>query len=401
MLTEDEFTKLINAAQSYYDGLDTGLTDMEYDHLFNESGLSKSDLLSRIHLNGDTMNHRISIPTYTKITDWDKFNDYYSDTAVLTPKWDGCSTVAYYVNGVLDVILTRSDEVTGKVKTNTLKSKYPYRVDPRITAILAEALVPMKLSKGRADANGLVNATKDNKIPEIEEKLIPHAFDVITTEPMSYSDRMHLLDGLMPYKILSYEEAMYIKDNGNNGEYYTDGVVIYGDGYTQIFKVGSTESPITTVTKITIQVDDKYSLLTPIVHFEPVVINNYNIKKASNSGSVQRMKDKGIGIGASVRVHLANMTIPQIKDVITEGKYPEVFVCPECKKPVFEFQGKYVCKNDECTIWTKRYSNTKGDKKQFVMPPRYNGGNLTSKQIEYVKLTSEIYEKVKNRINGF
>ena len=169
MLNSNDFNKLITAARNYYSGKPTDLTDSEYDQLLKDSGIK--DIT--VYLDGgndrDTVNHPFEIPVFPKVDNWDLFESLKYPDSIITPKWDGCSTIAYYVNGKLSKILTRSNEVNGKVKTKLLKNKYPAEVDPRVIAILGEALVPFKISESRANANGLVNSV--NMQDQVETKL--------------------------------------------------------------------------------------------------------------------------------------------------------------------------------------------------------------------------------------
>lgn len=393
-MDQNQINRLINAAQKYYSGLDTGMSDMEYDKLFNESGLTKAQLFDMIVIDGETLTHPCELPVWSKLTDWSLIDKYLiKPNAILTPKWDGCSTVAYYENGKLVKILTRSNEVNGKVKTKMLHDKFPNEVDPRVRAILAEALVPVSLSETRASANGLVNSKY--KQDEVDKNLKLRAFDVITSEPMNYLSRIKLTQ--MDYRILDMEEARGINKTGTLGDFYTDGIVIYFDGGAQIFKLESaTDSATVVVNKEVICESEKTSLFVTKYMFDPVVLNNVNIKCVGNCGNLDTIKERGIGIGTVATVHLAKAVIPQFKEIISKGKVVEHRYCPDCGEELEEFQGKLFCNNMDCNVWKRRLANFP-TKDTFLKPPGFDPAKkswkqLSAKQMEYVKKVYPIWK---------
>lgn len=401
MLSTDEFNLLIKSANQYYKGLPTELTDREYDELLSRSEI-KDITVYLDNIEGDTINHPMNIPVFPKIDDWsrlDELKNSYSEY-VITPKYDGCSTIAYYMNGKLTRILTRSNEVNGKDKTKSFWNKYPQEVDTRVLAILGEALVPVCKSKGRADANGLTNSKYLQD--RIDSDLEIHAFDVITSEPMSYIDKIKLTN--MYHRELTMDEALFINNTGTFDGFYADGIVIYDNSLrsvsdAKILKLHSAkESAITTVVAESLEVSDKTGLLTPKYYLEPVVINNINVKCVGNCGSIDTIESKGLGIGSQVKVHLAKAVIPQISEIISRGKLPEDRTCPVCGSKVERFQGKFICNNPECGIWKGRYKAVNGDIMRFVEPPRAKGDwlhKMTPLQKEYVGKLMKIYKNIK------
>lgn len=389
---------LIRAAQLYYEGRDTGLTDAEYDKLFADSGMTKAELLSHVHLDGEKMRHDLVIPSYpNKITDWSLLKPFMEskNNPVLTKKFDGCSIVAYYhTDGTLDKILTRSDEETGHLKTQMLKNKFPQKVDPRVMAILAEALVPMEKSDTRASANGLINSKTKQK--EVDENLVVRVFDVITSEYMNYKNRIKLAtDAGMIHGIIGFDQAEFIRSHGNDGTLYIDGVVVYYDGGARIFKLESaTDSATVTINKEILCVSEDTGLISTKYGFDPVVLNNVRVKCVGNCGSIPTIKEKGIGIGTLAEVHLTKGVIPAFRSVIKKGTVVEDRVCPECGSPLEEFQGKLICNNHKCKIWSRRYLRFP-DKIDFIKPPRFKSwDNLSDKQKEYANKLSIIYNSL-------
>ena len=387
-----ELAKLISAAEAYYNGGAQLMTDEEYDELLRKCRVNIFDYVNT----HEREVHTMGFNPMTKVTDWSRFDEFNKQGCIITPKWDGCSIVAYYEDGKLSKILTRSDEKTGMNKTGYLRNKFPSEVNPEVIAILAEAVVPISKSATRANANGLVNSKY--KKSEVDADLDLKVFDVITKDKdIPYIERIKLINNFN-FTQLNSDEARTIEGTGSLGDYLTDGVVFYyGAKDSQILKIhSSAQSAVTSITGIELGVSESTGLLTPKFNLEPVVIDKINVRNVGNCGNMDTIKDKGLGVGAMVEVHLTKGVIPKIKDIKSTGELPTEFKCPECGKVAKEFQGKFMCKNHKCGIWTRRYKNVNGNRSLFCSPPRYNGKTISDKQREYVLETNEIFMNIES-----
>lgn len=82
--------------------------------------------------------------------------------AKFSPKMDGCSVVVYYKNDKLDYIASRSNDVTGKNKTDYLQYFFPDVIlGAGDMALTLEEVIDLKYGfdwNSRQKANGLINS---------------------------------------------------------------------------------------------------------------------------------------------------------------------------------------------------------------------------------------------------
>ena len=368
---------LIIAANDYYNGRLTGMSDEAYDKLLREEKEfdPSFNIFDYVHYDEQyiKVKHSIKIPVWSKSTDWKLMNSLF-ESYLVTPKFDGCSIVVYYTDGKLNNIITRSNEVEGVIQTKKLKDKVPQEVDSKVKAILCEAVC----IESRQKANGLINSKY--KQDEVDELLTLMPFDVITTIPMTYSERFKLA-GLKPFSI-NRVQAEEIRDKytcyfEGIGDIPCDGLVGYSDVYptkpAQILKLYGMDFADSVITKVQPILSYDSMTFSLTYWFNPVELGGSTIKKVGNAGSYKTCKEKKLGVGSKVQVRLAKQVIPQLKSSDEwDDKLDQTIYCPYCGEPLVEFEGKLVCKNNNCSsiidyfahkyIW---YYKVKGPKKNF------------------------------------
>lgn len=357
----EEFDALIQAAQNYYNGRPTGMDDFRYDSLLADikSQNPSFNIFDYVVYETDSKRvpHSVKFPNFEKV-DFGRLQLEGGESDItLTPKNDGCSIVAYFLDGKLQNILTRSNEVEGVVQTNKLWTKVPKTVNPDIRAILFEATT----EGNRSLSNGLINSKY--KQDEVDEKITLNPFDcILWNRLLGYKQRMDMTG--LEYTTLTIQEALAIKDMGDepyivitrNGKQIkvpVDGIVAYSNVdplYGRIYKFYSTQYKISTVTKLTFEPSSETGINNIVVEFEPVKIGAITVKRCGNAGSWKTIKEKKLGVGSQVEVYLAKVTIPAIASNTpwTEEPKPK---CPWCGHELSEFQGKLVCKNLDCSFW--------------------------------------------------
>jgi DNA ligase (NAD+) len=92
------------------------------------------------------------------------------------------------------------------------------------------------------------------------------------------------------------------------------------------------------------------SVLTPVAHIDPVVIDGSTVTKASlcNPGIMKRL---GIRIGSRVMVIKSNDIIPKIIAVTEEGNGQEIeipYECTSCQTELVNKETKLYCPNEDC-----------------------------------------------------
>ena len=346
--------RLVLAANDYYNGRLTGLSDQEYDELLrSEKEFDPTfNIFDYVHYEGQfsKAKHSIKIPVWSKSTDWNLMKTLFEEY-VVTPKFDGCSIVAYYLDGKLNNIITRSNEIEGVVQTEKLKNKVPQEVDSKVKAVLCEAVCV----ESRQKANGLINSKY--KQDEVDELLTLMPFDVITTIPMTYIERFKLAN-LRPL-IITPSQAEEIRDKytcyfNGIGDVPCDGLVGYSDIYptrpAQILKLYGVDFADTVITKVQPILSYDSMTFSLTYWFNPVELGGSTIKKVGNAGSYKTCREKMLGLGSKVQVRLAKQVIPQIKSSEEwDEKLDQTIYCPYCGDPLVEFEGKLICKNSKCS----------------------------------------------------
>ncbi len=139
----------------------------------------------------------------------------------------------------------------------------------------------------------------------------------------------------------------------------TLGIVGKAPRYMVAYKYPA-ERVTTMVTDITVNVG-RTGVLTPLAHFNPVVVAGSTVSKATLH-NVDQIKRLGIQIGDTVIIQKAGDVIPEVVQVLTdlrsgkEKKFVMPKKCPVCGFPVEqrEAQSKkedtvaYYCTNDDC-----------------------------------------------------
>jgi DNA ligase (NAD+) len=99
------------------------------------------------------------------------------------------------------------------------------------------------------------------------------------------------------------------------------------------------ETALTRVTNIEYQVG-RTGRITPVIHYEPVHLSGAELSKVTGH-SPARLRAKGIGVGAQIRIIRSGEVIPHIIEVKeTSGSLPDSTVCPACGTALVEEKGQ-------------------------------------------------------------
>lgn len=119
-----------------------------------------------------------------KFDQWWNHNPIIDSSWKICPKMDGCSIVAYYKNHKLNYIASRSNDVTGKLKTEYLSRFFPEKLDGvKDAALMCESVIDLGYGldwNSRQNANGLINSKY--KICEVSKLLNFICYDAINLE---------------------------------------------------------------------------------------------------------------------------------------------------------------------------------------------------------------------------
>jgi len=358
-------TKLVNLAKLYYSGKDTETSDQEYDNLLDSVKLDNPEFDLFEHLELDSGAKKEHPDTFEQPEFKYKVGDIqeteYRDGDIICPKYDGSSVRAYYRNGNLYLILSRSNEHIGHVQTEKMRSKVPSKVSSEITSIDFEACCSFEDigDKCRQKANGLVNSKyKDDEVNEFLT-LVP--FNSVCTDPsIGFYERMNMcgfVNGVdysawsVGSKILSNDPKFVL----NGKTFPIDGYVLYNPktGF-RIWKYYYTEVKESTVLGIEWNESPSFNYV-PKLQIEPVNITGSWISRVATNGANNLFNNK-MGVGAKVSVVLSGSTIPQAIKTIEPSEDWGDLSCPHCKKnenlhsPLERIGDGYRCVNIKCSL---------------------------------------------------
>lgn len=328
------------------------IEDIEYDTLKEqyqkETGKSVKDLVewdetvSRIHEPMNPLEKQVVENKEMKST----IGQAVSNKMLyrITYKYDGSSIKAYYdKEGRLRKILGTPDEEYGFDRTRSFHRMFPQRVPKGISAIQAEVLVDAKEfgELARNKANGLTNSK--NMKDEVERLAFLRAYGLSFHDGNWTIERLINNLNLIPEVKITVDDklrsvfkvaenlpidaipdtAVVTSPSGDNIQ--VDGIVVYDEDGPHGYKFYYTESAIVTITDIQWRYQPNNGTYAPVAEYEPIVLNGKNNYEASCNG-VPNMVSMGIGIGAKVKVIMANMTIPKIIEVLepsVDFKFPK------------------------------------------------------------------------------
>lgn len=438
-MEKEKYELLLKAAEAYYDGGKYLMDDKSYDLLLMEAkkDIPGFDIFKSIGYVGagesDDSPHDIIFPPFGKeymgsdqtpaqFVEYGEFKDYFRSKIENGAKWfykyDGCSLILYYdpATGILDNIVTRSNEVVGKNRYKNFVRLVPKKIPIGIRAILCEVMVPLKFGfdfTSRNKANGLTSSKY--KIAEINEMCVVVGCDIVQAKiavPLSentwkleyvhdfskYSKRYELLksipnksvDGRITFytanpvdvsKMTSYKirETVMADSVSETMEFRVDGIVLYMDDYTEAYKAYYVDSAETTVECINWTISDKEQWI-PSIEIEPTKIEGTPITNIATNGA-STLLDRNIDKGTVIKVAKVGMASPQVIQVISNPKVPEL---PKCKcghqftDSDILIQGLFCPNEDCCTKIDNRRSWFKDYDEQAIR----NG--IWTKPVEYL-----------------
>lgn len=399
--------KLKVAANQFYLNLYTdqpSISDKEYDQLVDEYKAEGGDVKSLIEFDSENivMESLIEEPLDKERVEDNNFKDaitkailkygssFESDAfGYINPKYDGCGIKAIYYNGRLQRIQSTPDETFGILRTEAFWNLFPHELeDKSIIALRGEVLVDATIygELARNKANGLTNSKY--KTEEVESECFIRIYKVQFKDETSTKANVRqkiALDNLpiifakrdrkgylgvrdavfapatrLPLQVISNEMKPFVTEY--DATFQMDGLVLYNQDIVKGFKFYYTQSATTEVTNVIWNQKDNGSFAA-VVEFNGVELGDKWIERASSGGvnnlmGVSDNSPGAMGIGAEVKVILANTTIPKIIEVM---KPSDNFNWPTCgcgyklsEKDIFgsvlKCQNKGVC-SDKYKRW--------------------------------------------------
>lgn len=375
-----ELTILCNKyCDAYYNGQEL-ISDIEYDILYEE--LIKLELETGYKMSSSPtirvgykvnnslpkISHKYPMLSLDKITTEEEISNFVgSNKAVMSLKEDGLSVrICYDKNGNIKSLGTRGD---GKVGTNITANlccftNIPLHINTHGKEFIIDGEAICTFSNferinshlkepykhPRAVASGSVSLLDSNEAKKRKLNFIAWKFTQ-GSEKISYGERLEELQELgfdvVPWvyidkKYIS-ECIMILKNSAKELSHPYDGICISIDDTSIWDSLGSTskfphhskaykfaqEAEETIIRKFEFSLG-KSGQLTPVAHFDNVILDNTDVSKAS-CHNISYCKNLRLGIGAKVHVIKAMQIIPQIIECIEEGdefEWPDI--CPVC-----------------------------------------------------------------------
>lgn len=358
--------QLEEALKLYNEGKPTGLSDPAFDELVNKYGYENyiKDIKTPTLAQGADMPHpdwAVEVlafqPPKTKIEEVSEMS-YNAQTEVKDFKFDGCSIVAYYKDGVPYLVETRGSDYSGKNQTNKLIKMVPQKLDPCVKMVQFEACCCLEDygETCRQHASGLINSNSADKQIETEMALILVPFNCVTEPWMPKRSRMELLPSLDCVQ----ENPMEPWVKTIRGTIPIDGFVIYKDeertfSPNRIYKFYGTEKAATEVTNIEWNMS-KNGVWIPKLCLKPVMITGSTISHLA-SGGIEKMMESGLGVGAKVEIVKAGNAIPSLYRILETSHEFMIPVCPKCGQKMTKFQTGVHCEAPGCSLETERITD--------------------------------------------
>jgi len=323
---------------------------------------------------------------------------------IVEPKIDGVAVSLRYVDGKLELAVTRGDgrrgdDITHNVRTirdvplslkASKKQAIPHILEVRGEIYMtAEELVRINMQREArgeelyANPRNVTAGTLKQLDPKIvaSRKLNFFAHGRGLIEPDAYESQSQYLDALKGFglpvnplirKFNRFEDVLaYINTfdkQRHDLAYGTDGMVIKVDRYDLQEQLGYTsksprwciaykyaaEQAQTTINAITWQVG-KGGSLTPVAELTPVLLAGTTVRRASLH-NIEEIQRKDIRVKDSVIIEKAGEIIPQVVEVKFDARPADSLPtlapthCPSCQEPVVKPEGEAAlrCVNPEC-----------------------------------------------------
>lgn len=288
------------------------LTDKEYDLIYGNNA-------SSIDSNKGEVPHQFRMYSIQKFTDYptDKYSQY---NLIRTPKFDGSAISILFKQGKLVLALTRGDgikgiDITDKIKclvTNTI----PYTETIQITG---EVVAPKHISNARNYAAGALNLKDIKEFKSRDLKFLAYNFYSNEINPDTYTEAMDIITSINITTVLGenleniYPTDGYVYRINDNKQFYSLGTT---DKFQKgMFCIKHDDEKFNTILREVVWQTGKNGKVTPVAHFDPVIIEGAKVEKATlhNVGFIEELD---LDIGDTLIIRRSGGVIPQVLGVL-------------------------------------------------------------------------------------
>ena len=297
---------LDHASKLYYEGTPV-ISDEEFDllaekHNYNSVGYEVTDAIS----------HAYQMYSLQKCFDISKAPLAVED-CVSSPKLDGAAVSLLYVDGNLELALTRGDGIQGRDITDKMCLLVPKKIDSTdLIQITGEVVAPSSVPNSRNFAAGSLG------LKDLEEfKTRPLVFVAYDATPSLASDYACSLE-------LLHKMGLNVVTRFKAADYPTDGIVFRLKSNVKFDELGHTSKHprgafalkeqaagvITTLEDVKWQVG-KSGVVSPVAILTPVMIGDATVGRATLH-NIQYIRDLNLEIGCQVEVIRSGEIIPRV-----------------------------------------------------------------------------------------
>ncbi|MEM3827982.1 MAG: hypothetical protein QXP36_02030 [Conexivisphaerales archaeon] len=393
MNVSDLVEKIQKYAQSYYEG-NALVSDSVFDTLVAElKRLDSNNRLLRVIAYGYKprdvkfeIRHKVyPIGSLDKVKerDFEKFSKFKDDEEIIvTPKLDGGSVVCYYVDGILDRVVTRGDGFIGIDITRNVKHSIPEMLPSkkdlivRGEVILFEEDYQTLSSNIKHPRNAAIGLSQRKTFIEECNLLQVVAYSILS-EPID-KDKTLLMLKDYGFTIPSYTKLTFQKLR----EQLLSRDKNFFDPYSDFYKIGNKTIPYDGLVFSTIHIEpnntynypvhnsiafkftESFALtevqyitwdlsatgkVVPVLHIEPVELGGAVITKVA-ANNLSWLKEKKCGVHSIIKVVRSHEVVPSVLSVETESEtYNEPSHCPACGSKLDLISRDLVCLNPSCS----------------------------------------------------
>ena len=293
-------------SELYYEGT-PAISDAEFDllaekHNYNQVGYIVTDAISHVY----------QMYSLQKCFDITKA-PLDVNSCVVTPKLDGAAVSLLYVDGNLELALTRGDGIQGRDITDKMRMLVPTEIRRTdLIQITGEVVAPSSIPNARNYAAGSLGLKSLDEFATRPLRFV--AYDVSPRQASSYEGTMTIMK-MMGLRVVTEFDC---------SDYPTDGVVYRLKDSVEFERLGYTskhprgafalkeqaEGVETTLIDVVWQLG-KSGVVSPVAILDPIEIGGATVSRATLH-NIEYIRDLNLEIGCRVSVIRSGEIIPRI-----------------------------------------------------------------------------------------
>ena len=296
-------------SELYYEGT-PAISDAEFDiladrHSYNKVGYTVTDAVS----------HTYQMYSLQKCFDIDN-SPLNVEDCQMTPKLDGAAVSLLYVNGTLELALTRGDGIQGRDITDKMRELVPNEIsDTRLIQITGEVVAPSSVPNSRNFASGSLGLKGLSGLEEFRTRpLVFVAYDATPHLSENYACSLEIL----------HKFGLNVVTRFKAVDYPTDGIVFRIKSNEKYDELGHTSKHPrgafalkeqvagveTTLLEVVWQLG-KSGVVSPVAILEPCIIGEATVSRATLH-NIEYIRDLDLELGCKVEVIRSGEIIPRI-----------------------------------------------------------------------------------------